>query len=154
MKNKHKKGFTLIEVIIYIALFSILLGTGFAAAYQLITGSSSLSAKNITVEEGDFILRKISWALTGAQSINTPSSGTPLSDTLVVNKYDGSTVTFRLRDNKIEMKESAGDDIFIPITTENVFVSNLQFNYLSQNGITATATIDGADFIATKYMRQ
>ncbi|MDE2399790.1 MAG: prepilin-type N-terminal cleavage/methylation domain-containing protein [Patescibacteria group bacterium] len=161
---KSKKGFTLIEVIIYIALFSLLMGTALVAAYQLIDGSGKLSTKNTTQEEGNFVMRKIDWALTGVQSITTPSSGT--TNNLVVNKYDGNTITIDLtgtNPKKIEIKESTNGNAFLPIITDNVSISNLQFTYLAPTGsapigITATFTItkDGVDFpfTITKYIRK
>lgn len=154
MKYKSKRGFTLIEVIIYIALFSVLLGTAFVTAYGLIENSGKLDAKGNTAEEAGFVLRKIEWALTGAENIAAPSAANPASATLVVTRYDGNTVTIRLNNNKIEIKESNNGNTFVPITTQNVSAGNLQFTYISPGGITAAVTIDGKDFNLTKYIRK
>src|SRR3990167_4074727 len=98
-----KKGFTLIEVIIYIALFSLLMGSAFVVVYQLIEGSDKLSVKNTTQEEGNFVMRKFNWALTGISSINSPSSGT--SNILKVTKYGGNKINICLDSNKIKIRE-------------------------------------------------
>ena len=147
-KNKHRKGFTIIEIIIYIALFSLLLGTAFVAVYELIEGSDKLSAKNTTLEEGSFVMRKLNWALTGA------SGFTNTSDTLHIEKYDGNQIEIELAGTKIKMTESAGPDDFL--TTDNVSVDSLEFTPTGGTppGMTAKATIDGTDFTITKYIRQ
>ncbi len=158
MKNKsYNQGFTLIEVMIYIALFSLLIGTAFTAAYQLIDGSGKLSTKNTTQEEGNFVMRKLDWALTGVQTITTPSSGT--STTLRVTKYDGTQVDVCLDSNKIKIREGGGagacsSSQYSAISTDNVSVSSLSFTYLSLGGITATFVMDGTTFTITKYFRK
>lgn len=160
-----QKGFTLIEVIIYIALFSILIGGSFVSAYQLIDGSNKLSVKNTIQDEGLFVMRKLTWVLT---NINPTSSITPSSlssPTLRVVKYDGNQIDIKLNGNKIEMKESLGTNIFLPITTDNVTIkaSSLNFEYINPNGLgpfgtTASFIItkDGIDFpfSLTKYIRK
>lgn len=145
-----KRGFTLIEVIIYIALFSLLMGTAFVTAYQLIDGSSKLNTKNAVQEEGSLVIRKMNWVLTGAETFSISGSE------LTVNKYDGTTVKIKLGSGadaeKILMDDTGS---FYPITTDNVQVTNLLFQQVGSNpiGITATTTINGIDFTITKYKR-
>ncbi len=154
MKTKNNTGFTLIEVIIYIALFSLLLGTAFITAYELVEGSDNLSIKNTTAAEGSFVVRKLTWALSSAYNIAAPSL-----NTLTVTKHDGNIINFRLKSNKVEMRESDTGNTFIPITTDNVSVSNLQFTYLSPlgespAGITTVLVINETTFTITKYLRK
>ncbi len=155
----HNKGFTLVEVIIYLALFSLLMGTAFVTAYQLISDSGRLSVKNTTQEEGNFVMRKINWALTGVETIITPTAGT--TPDLEVEKYDGNNITIERIGTKIWMEEDAGPDDFI--TTENVEVTDLDFEFIpsagsSPDGIKAIAVIteDGKNFsfTITKYIRK
>ncbi|MBP6883688.1 MAG: prepilin-type N-terminal cleavage/methylation domain-containing protein [Candidatus Pacebacteria bacterium] len=151
-----KKGFTLIETLIYIALFSLLLGGAFVITYQLIESSGKLSIKNTIQNEGNFVMRKLSWALTGVDYTitTTPTSGNSPTNRLVVTKYNGNKITMQLNGTKIEMKESANDNTFLAITTDNVVVSSLSFQYETLGGITATAIIDGVTFTTTKYFRK
>lgn len=156
MKNKHNKGFTLIEVIIYIALFSLLIGTAFVTAYQLIENSNKLSVKNTTQEEGNFVLRKLNWALTGASTFSISSSE------LTVNKFNGATVKIKLGSGanagKILMNDTG---LFVPITTDNVEVTDLQFQQVGTYpaGISVVIKIKtlntaAVDFMITKYLRR
>ncbi|MEK7564053.1 MAG: prepilin-type N-terminal cleavage/methylation domain-containing protein [Patescibacteria group bacterium] len=162
---RNKKGFTLIEVIIYIALFSLLIGTAFITTHQIIDGSGKLSVKNTTQEEGIFVLRKINYALTGISTITTPSTGNLNSNNLNITKYDANQINIRLNGTKIEMKENVGPNTYLPLTTDNVTVkaSSLNFAYIapidsSPAGITASFLIvkDGKDypFSITKYIRK
>ena len=167
----NNKGFTLLEVIIYIALFSLLMGTAFATAYQLIADSGKLSVKATIQEEGNFVMRKINWALTGITNdigdITSPQTVSPYapSDTLSIKKWVlGTKVPVEIEYDAVNFsiaKEGAGPSL--PITTENVKVTNLQFQFIPESGsgpagITATATItkDGVPFLftITKYIRK
>lgn len=144
------KGFTLVEVIIYIALFSLLMGTAFVTAYGLIDGISDLHTKNMVQEEGSFVMRKLNWALTGADTFSISGSE------LTIHKYDGTTVMIKLGsggDAEKILMDSTGS--FLPITTENVKVTNLQFQQVGSNpiGISATTTVNSVDFVITKYKR-
>jgi prepilin-type N-terminal cleavage/methylation domain-containing protein len=170
MLIKHSsKGFTLIEVIIYIALFSILIGGAFIVAFQLIDSSGKLNAKNTVQSEGNFVMRKLSWALTSVDPgiTTTPSLGT--TSNLRVTKYDGTKVEICFDSNKIKIHEgtfsSCTDSDYLPITTDNVTVKtgSLNFTFIPATGsgpfgITASFTItqNGVDFpfTITKYIRK
>ncbi len=163
------KGFTLIEVIIYIALFSILMGGAYIVAFQLIDNSGKLNTRNTVQGEGNFVMRKLDWALTSVDPsfTTTPSSGT--TSNLRVKKYDGTKVEVCLDSNKIKIHEgtfgSCTDPDYLPITTDNIIVkaSSLSFQYILASGsgpfgITANFTItsNGVDFpfTITKYIRK
>ena len=157
----YQKGFTLIETIIYIALFTILIVGGFVTAYQLIQGSDTLNAKTITQEEGNFVLRKMDWALTGLDSGNPPvvvPSVSGCEDTLKVYKYSYTNNPIEFSRNTasstIEMREAFG--VNIPITTSNASTTCLKFSLIAgtPSGITATTTINSIDFTITKYIRK
>ncbi len=152
MKRKNQNGFTLIEVTIYIALFSVLIGSAFVIAYQLINGSKELGAESTAHEEVNFVLRKFNWALTGISDITSP---TPSS--LVVTKYGGNKVYIQLKETKIEIRES--NTTFLPITTDNAKVIDLNFEVIfstgsGATGVKVTTTINDTEFSITKYIRQ
>ena len=87
-----KKGFTLIEVVIYIALMALLLGAGVTTAFYVVDSSQKTKWETNVQSEGNFILRKIDWALTGASDASF--SGTTLTITNnggpFVFTYDGT----------------------------------------------------------------
>lgn len=160
-----KKGFTLIETIIYIGLFSLLLGTAFIAAYHIIDGSRELSRITIVQSEGNFVIRKINWALIGAKTINIPTSS--IATNLRVTKYDGTKIEICLDGNKIKMHEgtfrSCDDSEYITLTTDNISMSSLLFELIPSvgsgpAGIKATIIITENEtefpFTITKYLRK
>lgn len=155
-KRTNKSGFTLIETIIYIALFTLLVSSAFVTAYQLIQGTDILNKKSANQEEVNFVLRKINWVLNGVATINNPSSG--YSNSLTVTRYDSTVLDFRLNAGKIELKDGVSGS-FVPLTTDNVKVTTLQFQYVpavgtSPAGIIASTTINGFVATTTKYLRK
>lgn len=149
------KGFTLIETLIYIALFTLIIFGSVVTAYNLVQGSDMLNKKTVTEEEGNFVLRKLDWAMTGLTSISI--GGSNCTQTLTANKINFGTIDFRTTGgatNKIEMQENGGG--YFPITTINASTTCLKFSQISSDpiGITVTATINNIDFVLTKYARE
>src|SRR6185503_6336526 len=92
MKNR---GFTLIETIVYLALFSILMTGIISSVYLLFENGDRNQTKAMLQEEKEYLLGKINWAMSGMQIVVTPGAG--LSGTsLNIVKYDGSPVTIGL----------------------------------------------------------
>lgn len=157
---KKVKGSTLIEVIIYIALFSILTVGGFVSAVQIIDSSNKTNRALTAQEEGNFVVRKISWAMSNLDPLNPPAvTGSGCEQILTLNKTDyfSNPVVFRKNLSKVEIKQ--GNNDFVPVTTENVDVSCLEFKIIfstnnSPFGISATTTVNDTDFSITKYERK
>src|SRR5581483_3447430 len=106
---KSAPGFTLIEVVVYLALFAILFGGAVLAAYNIVESSGRNQSKADIQQEGEFIIGKINWALSGAASVSSPGAG--LSSTILsVVKFDTTTVTINNLDN---CTGSATTNIFI-----------------------------------------
>jgi type II secretory pathway pseudopilin PulG len=87
-----KRGFTLIETLIYLALYTIIIGGALAAVYSMLESDARNETAAMVEEEGDFLIGKIDWVLSDTASVQSPiSSGKELSITLA----DGSAVVFR-----------------------------------------------------------
>jgi len=150
-ESKKKSGFTLIEVIIYIALFSIIIGGGIVATYEIIQSTDSGTNHVVLQEEANFLLRKINWALTGATSFTLGSS-------LSIVK-DGDIYIFDLNSGNMRVTKTGVTSI---LNSSSISVSNLAFTLTGTNGITTTFTLTTAqngrnttqDFSTTKYLRQ
>ena len=74
--NTHQRGFTLIEVVIYIALFSILIGGVVVSAYTILESNGRSQTERGLVQEGNFLLDKINWIMLDCQTINYPLPNT------------------------------------------------------------------------------
>lgn len=109
------RGFTLVETLVYIALFGILIGGFVVSAYGLFESNNRNLAKAMLQQEKDFVVGKINWALSGAQLVTVVNP-----QTLSVTRYDGSAVTIGVSGTTVTVGGAA-------ITNENVRVSKLVF---------------------------
>ena len=123
------KGFTLIEVLIYTAILTVILTGVLATFYSIINTSDSLRNQIELVENSKFLEQKLRWALTGATQINTPGLGST-SDTLSIERPGaGSPLVFDLSNGIVRMASGSGDPV--PITNDFVIVSSLSFKNFS-----------------------
>ncbi len=129
----HKKGFTLLEMIVAIGVFSVAV---------LIAVSSFLNLESVEkkVQAGLEVQTNLRFALeimakeirTGTSYHCSVDSGTdPVScpaglDYFVFKNAGGSTIIYRRNSDRIE-KSSDGGATFQPLTASNVKVENLKF---------------------------
>lgn len=159
----NNKGFTLIEAVIYIALLGLIMTGAVATAYQLLSGAGSLATKNTAQEEGNFVQRKLQWALSDMSNMPVVSgSGCSWNVSITKSGFASNPVELQrntsVTPNIIEMREG-GTGSYTAITTGNVSASCLKFASILPTGtgpagITATTTINGLDFVVTKYIRK
>jgi type II secretory pathway pseudopilin PulG len=147
------RGFTLIETIIYLALFALVVGGGMVAVYQIISSTDATNNKVILQEEANFLLRKIDNTLTGAVAVSVSSS----PPTLVVTK--SGPQTFASPSNDLTLNSKV-------LTSGSIKVSNLTFERIPGSGgrpdmvvtsFTLTTNQNGRastqNFSTTKYLR-
>jgi type II secretory pathway pseudopilin PulG len=163
-KLKKNSGFTLIETLVYMTLFVILMGGAVISAFNMFQSSGKNQTKIMIQEEGNFLLAKINWSLSGIQSISFPASGS-----------SGSLLSVTKSDTNIGSVDisNIGTDIVMErlgysatLNNSNVTISNLTFNHENQGGIEwiktfftlSTLTPDGKsvsqNFESTKYIRK
>lgn len=146
------RGFTLLEAILYTALLGLIMTGALMAAYSLVEGAGRTNSQTVLAEEGAFVLHKLQWATTGLSSISGPALGT-CAGTLQVQKIGIGTIDVRLTGSTTEIQVAGAG--YVPITTQNVQVSGLQFCHLSgaAEGVGASTTIHGTVFSLVKYIR-
>ena len=133
MKNtfsqiKNSAGFTLIEVLIYIAFFTLIAGVLLGFSYQIIAASDQVNNKIALQQEADFILRKIDWALSGAAAA---AVGPNPSEITITRFFPPSTVIFRPNGNFIDIDSGAGA---MDLNSQNVILSGLIFTVAQAPG--------------------
>ncbi len=134
------KGFTLIETLVYIALFGIILTGVIVTSYPLITGADKLSLRTTTDGESAFVSRKVAWALSSLVEICTPSAGFS-GNTLIVRTAGpdcttGPKISLRqgvLTQNSIEVSKDGGIT-WLPLTASRVTFSNFSVRHTSPAG--------------------
>ena len=146
------RAFTLIETIIYIALFGVFMSGVLLSVYGMMQSGDQFTNRNSATNEGTFVTAKLDWVLRSLGSVTTPSSGYGTS--LSVTRSDGTQVDVRLTSGVIEMRINGGS--YVPLTTTNVTVTSLGFNTLSgtQTGVEASTTINGISFMTRRYIRK
>jgi hypothetical protein len=159
MSTKTNKGFTILEMVIYIALFSIIIGGGMTAAYQIISGGYADTNHVILQEEANFLMRKIDWAVGDniASILNaTRLQATKGSQTFTFNFCNSKDLTIELGSGKTCSNSP------IILNSSSIKVSGLTFSAIGTNGIktafTLTTSQNGRnaseDFSTTKYLRK
>ena len=140
LAHTSKGGFTLLEVLIYIALFTIIIGGGIVSALSIFEGTARIDMNTEAEAELNFILRKFSWALSGGDILEPSLVFNDTSNTLRVDK--GPTYTFTLNTDGI-LTMNDGTDTFE--LTDVLIVDSLQFKSTNGNPdiITIELTIDG-----------
>jgi prepilin-type N-terminal cleavage/methylation domain-containing protein len=123
---KKPAGFTLIEVIIYLALFGVIFSGLFVSAFAIIGNIGRGDTQTMVQGEGAFLLAKIGWAMNGANSIDisTPS---------VLKVNDPPSAIFKEDDGCLEING-------VPLNNSNVRIKNLKFNAAAE-GFEANFTL-------------
>jgi prepilin-type N-terminal cleavage/methylation domain-containing protein len=149
--TERARGFTLVEVMIYISLFSVMMTMVIGTAYVLITSAGQNDQKLLILDEGHFLMQKLSSLFIGA----TPT-GVGYSGALTLLRPEGGQVDACLFDEKIYLRRSPTigtpppclDPSFVPLTSDHVVVSALSFYTTTTpvKMIQASSTISGEIF--------
>ena len=144
--HSSQHGFTLIELVIYIGLVTLLMGGAIATTFQLIRSEQLVNVKTDTYTEGSFLLGKIQWVLGDVATVIAPapnSSGATLSVSRPGYAYNPIVLT--LVGGDVRITEGGNP----PIVLNNTFVdvSSLSFQYVRSTGATTVDRITASFFI-------
>lgn len=92
LKIKNQRGFTLVETMIYIALFAFIILGALVSIYGILGASTRNQTKAMVQEEGSFLLGKMDWVLSGTKNASVSTDGL----TLTAVRYDGTTMTIKV----------------------------------------------------------
>jgi prepilin-type N-terminal cleavage/methylation domain-containing protein len=122
MKTKKQSGFTLIETVVYLALFGIMFSGAITAAYGILESGGRNNTRAMLQEEGEFMLAKINWAVSNASFAEVSADGNLIGK---VYSYD------------FEFKQSDDDLFFVRnynsevLNNSAVRIKNLSFSDIS-----------------------
>ena len=144
--NLHQKGYTLIELLLYITILGSLL---FGVSTFFIT-STSARVKNESIAEvdrqGALAMDYITQTIRNASSITSPAAGASGSSlTLVVPTSALSPTVFSLSSSALQVQEGAS--AAVRLTNTKVQISSLTFKNLSRSG---TSGIVQVSFVVTR----
>lgn len=146
------------EALIYIALFTLIIFSGFITAFELLKGSETLSKKKVLIEESAFLKQKLERALSDVGVLNFPSLGVQSTNILSLTNIEGE-LDIRLNAGKIEVRTGGVAYEYLPLNTDNTSVTTLNFEYVpevgaSPAGVKVTFTLNGVSFSTTKYLKK
>ena len=167
-ERARPEGFTLIEVMVYLALFGLLIGGAVIAAYNVIESIGRNNTQATIQQEGNFLLAKINWTLSGISAVNQPLENTTSSQ-LLVAKTDLSigAVDINIDPGTHTKMLITRSGLTSDLNNDNVDVSGLVFDHQHPIGgaewVTSNFTLTAKtpngqsisrDFTTTKYLRQ
>lgn len=124
------RAFTLIEIIIYVALLSLTIGFILVGVYQIIDSRTSVLARTSVEEEANFLIKKIKWALANVDAINQPTAGAT-STTLSVNKFNFPTNPIAISRSGSDMNISYSDNPATILNSEDIAIKDLIFENIA-----------------------
>lgn len=129
-RRPNLRAFTLAETLIYVALFSLITSFVLVVFYQIIAGNNQDRNRVEVDAEAHFMMQKMLWALTGAQTINQPAVGAS-SSTLSVTKYNygQNPIVFDIGSRNLRITKGAGSAALLG--SSRVFVNQLTFQHLA-----------------------
>ncbi|OGD31823.1 hypothetical protein A3C91_00145 [Candidatus Azambacteria bacterium RIFCSPHIGHO2_02_FULL_52_12] len=147
----HERGFSLLELIIYIGIVTAISGVFVAIIVNLNLSSTKSKVETEVQQNLRVAMQAISQTLRGAQRISAPVAGASGSAlTAVVN---GQNVQYALGTTSGStgvLKRTAGTDPAENITSDSVIVSYLSFTTM-ENSATTTSSVVTATATSTQY---
>lgn len=128
-----RRGFTLIETLIYAAITTGMVTFAILSSYQLISSADKIRNQKELSENKKFFEQKIYWVLQDLSAINSPGTGATTTS-LSVNKlnFADNPVVVSVADGVVWLKRGAG--AATPITNEYVAVQDLEFHNYDFSG--------------------
>ncbi len=148
-----EEGFTLIETIIYIALFSIMIGGIFVSIFQIMQNTYQLEGNNVLDQEMTFTVQKIDWLLDDLKIISIPSSGS--STNFSAQNITNENISLVIEDGRIKACKGGTCEF---ITSINVTADSLTFTHLDEGngapkGIKIRVELSGRTIEINKFLR-
>ena len=130
---KDKKGFSLVELLLYISLAGLLFFALFSFLVIAFSGRIKSQAISEAEQQGSQIVQAITQAIRNADSITSPTPGTSgASLTLAYTDIAKNPTVLTLSNNIVSIKLGASNPV--PLNSSRVLVSGLTFSNLSQPG--------------------
>ena len=127
MKNKHARGYTLVELIVAIGLFALIMVLA-AGAYLVIIGIAR-QTQGITagINNVSFAVETMARTIRTSTNYGCPTAGTDCSGgpTFSVKDINGDTVTYTSNSGAITEQINSG--AAVPLTDSSISITSLLF---------------------------
>lgn len=159
----NPRGFTLVEVLIYLGLYAIVIGGAMVGAYSIFESSAHDETKAQVEEEGAYLEGKIDWILGNVKTISAPASGASGS-TLSVVELDNTTVTLALNAGAVQLQGETLNSSHVSLGDTLVFIhTGATSDGINPESIEARFTVTATttsgftfsqNFSTVKYLRK
>ena len=148
--QKSFEGFSLIEVLVYICLFTLIIGGSLISIASVIQNTEKTQTRVLVQEEADFVLAKIGWALTGASTITVGTSPPSLTVT-----NSGTTFLFQYATATKDITLKRGVGTATVLNNHALTVQSVSFTKTSgpPDKLQANLTINGQAFELIQNLR-
>src|SRR6185369_2419553 len=119
--NQSQRGFTLLEVMLYLALFGMIIGGIIAAGYAITQGAARSDAAMGIQEEQIFVTAKLNWLLD--QGVAEIPGLNESSDRLVVRNKDASISTVSIEGHRLVIQHDSNEPL--SLTSTDDYADNL-----------------------------
>ncbi len=126
------RGFTLLEAILYSALFSIIIAGAWNSVYALTESADRTLTKAHLNTEGAFLVRKIQLDIARANRITSPVSTTTLSNQLWVTTLNDTRLSYALIDSQLNRGEGSSS---APLSDPHMIIDSLTFTKSEIGGV-------------------
>lgn len=125
------KGFTLIEILLYVSIVSIMLLVMSAFLFSILQARTKFQTISEVDQQGIQVMQVLTQTVHNARKINIPVQGTT-GTTLSVDMADaGKTpAVFNSSGTNMQIKEGAG--AIVPLTSSKVAISDILFSNASR----------------------
>lgn len=150
-----KKGYSLIEMVIYVTLLSVIFMVAINLLLSFSTSYRTLTALRIAERSGIDSMERMTRDIRGATSVVTASStlGTSPGVLTLVSTYNSVSTTTKYYVQNGVVKLDVNGVYFGPLTLSNASTTNLVFQYLqngTSNAVKVDMTITGTSGAITK----
>lgn len=136
--GKSPRGFTLVELLVYMGIFTILMIALTQIFMTIIETQLKTQAVSSAAQDGQYLYSRFIYDVHHADDILTPSSLGEVTDTLRLN-MNGVTYTYSLNGTSLLVNDGTGNYMLNSYDTD---ISNLQFHRLGNIGGKHTVRIN------------
>ncbi len=128
---KNPKGFTLVEMLLYMAIFSILMGVLIQIFFSAIDTQLTSKATSSVDQDGAYILSRLNYDISRAQAVTSPSSYGVGASSLSL-QIGGASYTYSLDSNEnLVLNNTYGIN---QLNSVDTVLSNLSFTRIGNPG--------------------
>jgi hypothetical protein len=138
IKKRIKNGFMLMELIVYIAVFTIFMYITTAIFTSVLAVQVESDTTSVVQQDARFITERLTYDIHRASSITTPNSAGEESSSLEL-LISGQVYTYALNNGNLEITDNNGT---YSLNTDETIFSNLSFLRLGNIGGNHSIVVD------------